>query len=100
MKTTLFSSLAFMAALTINAQQTPTPEQQPPVRPSAGTQGCVWVTPPPPPKLPSKWQQWLDRQKAEYERKTGTVVPPPPPPKPKLVCPPAPKTPAVAEQKQ
>jgi hypothetical protein len=95
MKTTLHICLAFMAAVTLNAQQNPAPEQ-PPAPPKSGNQGCVWVTPPPPPKLPSKWQQEIDRRKAEFERKTGIVLPPPPPPKPKLVCPPAAKTPAPA----
>jgi hypothetical protein len=106
MKTSLLLLTALLAALTITAQQNPAPEQPQPAKPDAG---CIAAPPKPQPppirfKLPAKIQQALDKQKAEFERKTGIILPPPPPPgmpKPPVQkpCPPA-AAPAPTTTKQ
>jgi len=106
MKQTLLLSLVLLTRLSLQAQDATPP---PATAPSAG---CNATPAPPkaPPirfKLPPKIQAMLDKQRADFEKKTGITLPPPPPPgtlpqpKPKPcppVTPPASVPPATPAQ--
>jgi hypothetical protein len=114
MKTSLILLAALTATIATAQQDTPpqptktgTQSEAPPIKEKKKDKKAPLCSDIPPDqqvrfKMPTAWQQALDRQRAEFEKRTGIVLPPPPPPKPLPPCPPAapvpPAPPAPAKQ--